>query len=103
MAPFGGHFKLHFKAIRNLGSLAPPWTALAPFWGHVGVMLGSILGSCWGYSFVLLDAARAQILHQPAFQLVSSACQPLIQLLLITKLELLPGAGHDHATEPWIY
>ena len=52
MGPFGGHFETHFKAIRNLGSLAPPWTALAPFWCHFGV----ILGSCWGSFCVILDA-----------------------------------------------
>ena len=44
MGPFGGNFETHFKAIKNLGSQAPPWTALAPFWGHFGF----ILGSCWG-------------------------------------------------------
>ena len=36
MGRFGGHFETRFKAIRNLGFLAPPWTALVPFWGHFG-------------------------------------------------------------------
>ena len=40
IGPFGSHFETHFKAIRNLGSLAPPWTSLAPSWGHFGVILG---------------------------------------------------------------
>ena len=48
MGPFGGYFETRFKAIRNFGSLAPPWTTLAPFWGHFGVILGVI--------FVILDA-----------------------------------------------
>ena len=36
MKPFGGNFETRFKAIRNLGFLAPPWTALAPSWGSFG-------------------------------------------------------------------
>ena len=36
---FGNYFETHFKTIRNLGSLAPPWISLAPFWGHFGVIL----------------------------------------------------------------
>ena len=52
MGPFGGHFETHFKAIQNLGSLGPPWLHLAPPWLHFGI----ILGSFWGYFFVMLDA-----------------------------------------------
>ena len=52
MGPFGGHFETHFKAIRNLGSLGPPWLHLGPPWLHFGV----ILGSFWGSFFVILDA-----------------------------------------------
>ena len=52
MGSFGYHFETRFKAIRNLGSQAPPWTVLAQFWGHFGV----ILGSCWGAFCVILDA-----------------------------------------------
>ena len=52
MGPFGGHFETHFKAIRNLGSLGPPWLHLGPPWLYFDV----ILGSCWGSLFVHLDA-----------------------------------------------
>ena len=52
MGPFGGHFETHFKAIRNLGSLGPPWLHLGPPWLHFGV----ILGSFWGSFFMILDA-----------------------------------------------
>ena len=52
MGPFGGHFETHFKAIRNLGSLGPPWLHLGPPWLHFGVILGSFLRSI----FVILDA-----------------------------------------------
>ena len=36
--------------------------------------------------FWLLDAGRAE-LCKPAFQLMGSACQPLIDLLLVTQLQ----------------
>ena len=52
VGPFGSHFKTHFKAIRNLGSLGPPWLHLGPPGLHFGV----ILGSFWGSLFVILDA-----------------------------------------------
>ena len=52
MGPFGGHFETHFKAIRNLGSLGPPWLHLGPPWLHFGVILESFCGSF----FVILDA-----------------------------------------------
>ena len=58
MEQFGGHFETRFKAIRNLGSQAPPWTALAPFWGYFGVMLGVILcdfGCRFANSFCFLS------------------------------------------------
>ena len=42
MGPFGGHFETHFKAIRNLGSLGPPWLHLGPPGLHFGVILGVI-------------------------------------------------------------
>ena len=51
MGPFGGHFETHFKAIRNLGSLAPPWTSLAPSWGKFGIILGvNICGFGCGFA-----------------------------------------------------
>ena len=52
MRPFGGHFETHFKAIRNLGSLGPPWLHLGPPWLDFWV----ILESFWGIFFVILDA-----------------------------------------------
>ena len=72
MGPFGGHFETHFKAIRNLGSLAPPWTSLAPSWGHFGV----ILVSFWGSTFVNVDA----VLQRNAFSFASQLGPQMIHI-----------------------